>query len=52
MLKVFRKNNVEIDAIEPKDGEVINYVEIIDDDGSPLKLYGEPNEIIKSERHS
>lgn len=46
MLRVFKKNNVEFEAIESKDGEVIDYVEITDDDGSPLKLYGEPNELL------
>lgn len=47
LLEVFKKNGVEWQPIEPTyPGEVIDYCEIINEDGTTTRLYGNPDELL------
>jgi len=47
LLEVFKKNGVKFEPIIPKyEGEVIDYCEIVNEDGTVTRLYGNPEELL------
>lgn len=49
LLEVFKDNDIEFEPIIPKDkNEIIDYFEIINEDGSKSRLYGDPTELLLS----
>lgn len=47
LLEVFKRNKVKYEPIIPKyEGEVIDYLELVKDDGTVIRFYVNPDELL------